>query len=503
MIDDLKKLYIQEITNHHQKYQRNIYQSIDIEDIEGIGIRCYLWKARSPLQFSGSCGILPLIYGKSIGYVYFIENYRTTSQTPHHHKTFMLKDDRGLEVSTDSPEAINAVNKIVRNSLSYGKQIEVAIEEGIRADASCAILHAYAGAYYLSQENAIAKQQAKKHLEQAQKYSRNTTEREFIYIQAISAWEIGAIHRAIAFHEALTDLFPQDLISVQQGQYHYFYLGDSLKLLKIAEKVLPANRNSHFLYGMLAFGLAECQQFQQAEAMGRIATQKNRNDAWAHHAVAHVMEAQSRIDEGVAWMESLADTWENCNSMLYTHNWWHIALYYLKQEEFQKVLELYDDRIWGMANQQSPKDQVGAISLLARLELRGVDVGIRWQELAIHLFSRLHEHTLPFQDLHYIYALVKAGYCDWVNEMRFSIHKHAQTTNPHLRKHWLEVAIPTARALIAYGNREYFSAIAQLKSLLPRLHELGGSHTQRALFEQIYLDALLQVEQKSWVLAGN
>ncbi len=39
-------------------------------------------------------------------------------------------------------------------------------------------------------------------------------------------------------------------------------------------------------------------------------------------------------------MEADADTWENCNSMLYTHNWWHIALYYLERGEQAKVLQL-------------------------------------------------------------------------------------------------------------------------------------------------------------------
>jgi len=57
------------------------------------------------------------------------------------------------------------------------------------------------------------------------------------------------------------------------------------------------------------------------------------------------METQGRLEEGIAWMESLADTWENCNS-LYTQ-WWHIALYYLEKEEIQKVLELYDTYVWG------------------------------------------------------------------------------------------------------------------------------------------------------------
>ncbi len=76
---------------------------------------------------------------------------------------------------------------------------------------------------------------------------------------------------------------------------------------------------------MIAFGLEQCHRLEEAEVAGRRAVEMNRHDPWAHHAVAHVMETQGRLEEGIAWMESLSDTWENCNSLLYTHNWWHIA----------------------------------------------------------------------------------------------------------------------------------------------------------------------------------
>ncbi|WP_320073108.1 hypothetical protein [Nostoc sp. MG11] len=45
----------------------------------------------------------------------------------------------------------------------------------------------------------------------------------------------------IATHEEIGNQFPRDLISVQQGQYHYFYIGNKEKLLEIARKVLPSN----------------------------------------------------------------------------------------------------------------------------------------------------------------------------------------------------------------------------------------------------------------------
>lgn len=407
----------------------------------------------------------------------------------------MLKDAQGLEVSTNSYKTVDAINNFTNQALSYGKEALNVVKQGLVSDPTCAMLHAYVAAYFLSQENEQARMQAIRYLRAAIKYSANITEREKLYIKAISAWATKKIDVAIALHETITDKYPRDLVSVQQGQYHYFYLGDKERLLNIAQKVLPQNEDNHFLYGMVAFGLEQCHQYEQAEAMGRTATSYNRNDPWAHHAVAHVMEAQARIDEGIAWMESLADTWASCNSMLYTHNWWHIALYYIERGDHLHVLQLYDTHIWGRARKDSPKDQVGAISLLLRLELRGVDVSEYWHSLAIYLLPRLHEHALPFQDLHYIYALARAGYTDWANEMRLSMHQHALSLPPYIRRQWLEVAIPAARGLVAYANGEYLNTVINFKPVLPRLHEIGGSHAQRQLFEQIYPDAIYKLEK--------
>jgi hypothetical protein len=99
------------------------------------------------------------------------------------------------------------------------------------------------------------------------------------------------------------------------------------------------------------------------------------------------------------------------------------------------------------------------------------------------ILPRIHEHALPFQDLHYIFALTRAGYTDWANEMRMSMHKHALSINPYLRQKWLEVAIPMARGLVAYAKCEWSKAVYQLKPIFMRSHEIGGSHAQRALFE--------------------
>jgi tetratricopeptide (TPR) repeat protein len=406
----------------------------------------------------------------------------------------MLRDAQGLEVTTNSRLTIAAIDSFAQQSLSYGNNAEV-ILKAIAADPTCAIAYTHAAAHYLSQESANARHQALPYLQAAKKHLTQANERERLYFEAIEAWAKGNIHRAIASHEAIAQKFPRDMLSVQRGQYHYFYLGNKEGLLQIATKVLPANSENHYLYGMIAFGLEQCHRLPEAEAVGRRAVEMNRNDPWAQHAVAHVLETQGRVDEGIAWMESLADSWENCNSLLYTHNWWHIALYYLEKEEIQKVLALYDTHVWGGACKESSKDQVGAISLLLRLELRGVDVGDRWQELVTYLSSRIHEHSLPFQDLHYVYALARAGRTELVNEMLFSMQAYARKALPYIQKTWIEVAIPAARGMAAHARGEWERAIAQLRPTLPRLYEIGGSHAQRDLFEQVYLDAWLRVEQ--------
>ncbi|MGI0487838.1 tetratricopeptide repeat protein [Pantanalinema rosaneae CENA516] len=407
----------------------------------------------------------------------------------------MLYDAQGLAVTTDSPAAIQSINHFIDQSLLYGNAAEPAILQALTADRSCAIAHAYAAAYFLSQETAIGWQQAQPHVKAARYHDSEATEREQWYIQAIVAWAKGDINQALTYHRQLAQQYPRDLISVQQGQYHYFYQGNATQLRQIAEIVFPMNQDRHYLYGMLAFGLEQCGELDRAEAIGRQAVAMNRHDPWAHHAVAHVLEQQGRVEAGITWMEGLADTWDGCNSMLYTHNWWHIALYYLVLEDWQTILQLYDHHIWGRADHTASKDLVGAIATLLRLELQGTEVGDRWQKLLPSLQLRLHEHALAFQDLHYIYALARIGCPTLVKEMLQSLTTHIATLPPTQQAIWLNVALPAARGMVAHANCDWSTTITELQTVLPQLSQLGGSHTQRQLFQQLYQDAIQQNEQ--------
>jgi hypothetical protein len=73
-----------------------------------------------------------------------------------------------------------------------------------------------------------------------------------------------------------------------------------------------------------------------------------------------------------------------------------------------RALDLYDRHVWGVVKSYS-QDQIGAVSLLTRLELAGVDVGERWRELGDHLAQRSADLVQPFLTLQYLYGLARAG----------------------------------------------------------------------------------------------
>ncbi|WP_341529781.1 tetratricopeptide repeat protein [Nostoc sp. UHCC 0302] len=406
----------------------------------------------------------------------------------------MLKDLSQLEITTDSSTAVDAIDSFVDQLLSVGNDAQV-ILKAVEADPTCAIANAQVAAFYLFAGGSNALTQASSYLNVATVNLTHANNREKLYVAAIEAWAKRDIQQAIAYHEAIADDYPRDLASVHLAQYHYRNSGNSQGMLRIAEKVFAANRDNPYMYGMLAFGLEECHRLAEAEAFGRQAIALKRDNRWAHHAVAHVLETQGRLEEGITLMENLSDTWEDGSSAFYGHLWWHTSLYYLDIENFAKVLEIYDTRIWGRAKKDNGREQINAISLLLRLELRGVDVGLRWQELASYLQPRLHEHVLAFLDLQYIYALVRGGKEDWASELLDSMQLHAEKVLPYARRTWAEVGVPAGKGMAAHARGDWQKAIAYLEPVLPDLQSTGGSHAQRDLFEQVYLDALLHTRE--------
>jgi hypothetical protein len=352
------------------------------------------------------------------------------------------------------------------------------------------IVQAYAAAVHMFAEAPGAVDSARPFLARAQARAGEATPREQRFIAAVAAWVGGDMPRAVQLHEEQVREHPRDLASLKLGQYHQFNRGNSPAVLRMGLAALPAAGDVPYLHGMLAFAWEQCHFLEQAEASARKAMGMRRKEPWAHHALAHVMLTQGRVREGHAFLREVSDTWTGLNSFMETHNWWHQALFALELDLHDEVLALHDSHVWGVAPDYT-QDQVNAVSLLARLELAGVDVGARWDALAPYLLRRLGDHVLPFLDLHYLYGLARAGRAEAAQLLR-SIEAFAPRAPHHSRAMWQQVCVPAARGVLAHAEGAMARAAGELTTALPRLLEIGGSHAQRDLFGQMHLDALVR-----------
>jgi hypothetical protein len=410
-----------------------------------------------------------------------------------------MKDGRDLEVSAASPEAIAALDALREQWLAYGNRIGEFLPAA-EQHPDCPMIALMTALLHLSMETRQGYADAAPYLLRARNMTGRMNLRERLWLEALEARAADDMAGVAKAHDALAEQCPRDVFALKIGQTHLFYLGDSEGMLRLSDMTIEANEDVSFVHGMRAFALEQCHRLDEAEAVGRMAVELNRNDPWAHHAVAHVLETQARLDEGVDWMAGLSDTWDQCNSFMYTHNWWHLALFHIDRDETQTALDLLDRRVWGVWKEFS-QDQVNAVSLLARLELRGVDVGARWQDLATYLKPRIDEHVAPFLDLHYIYGLARADERAAVTEMLAGLESHADQVDDFSARGWTKAGVPAAHGLAAHAQGDWSGAVAGLREALPHLQAIGGSHAQRDLFEQIYLDALIRAEWNDKALA--
>lgn len=400
----------------------------------------------------------------------------------------------GNPLGPASVTALAAIDDFIDGFLAYETRAAKVIAAA-EAHPGNVLLNAYAATLWLLLEAPEAAERAAPYLSRARLAAASAHPREQTFVEFVSAWSTDDIPTALTIADTILATWPRDLLVLKLRHYHDFNRGDFPTMLRAASAVLPHAQDVAYLHGMIAFAYEQCHLLDEAEAAARRALTLKRKEPWAQHALAHVMLTQGRIAEGVAFLEGARDTWTDLNSFMDTHLWWHLALFYLSQGRFDDALAAYDDHCWGQEKDYS-QDQVGAVSLLARLELAGVAVGDRWSDLAEHLAVRAGDVVQPFLTLQYLYGLARAGRPE-ADTLLEAVRRASIQAPDHIRRTWAEVALPAAEGLVAHALGDFESALRGLRAALPRLAEIGGSHAQRDLFEQLILDALIRADRLS------
>jgi tetratricopeptide (TPR) repeat protein len=401
----------------------------------------------------------------------------------------MQRDYLGNPVGAQRDPTLHGIDDFIEGYLAYESRAERILAAADAEPESC-LANAYSGMLWMLLEAPEGARHAAKYLGAAERAAPHATRREQLNTAMLRAWVDDDMARTLRLCDQISDEFPRDLVIVKTHQYFEFNRGNAPEMLRVALKAASQSADVPYMHGMTAFAYEQCHLLDEAESEARIALDMRRKEPWAQHALAHVFLTRGQIDEGARFLEQAADTWTGLNSFMLTHIWWHMALFYLSQGRNREVLDLYDRHCWGIAKDYS-QDQIGAVSLLARCELAGIDVGPRWEDLGRHLAARAQDTTLPFLTLQYLYGLARAGLPE-ADTLLEAVRRRAATAPSFTRAVWRDVALPGCEGLNAHARGDYAKAWRRLAPIVPRMVEVGGSHAQRDLFDQILRDSAIK-----------
>ncbi len=388
------------------------------------------------------------------------------------------RDRLGLVITAANGEAARAFDETVWAYVGFSREPGVPLKRALQADPAMPMALCLQGYFMHLMGLPALVPKARSALASLQK-TEAMNSREKAHAAALGAWCDGELERTCKVLDGILAEHPRDFLALKLANYLYFYMGDPANV-----RDGPAHALAHWdegtpgyghLLALHAFGLEETGDYAAAERTGRRATDINPADPWAVHSVAHVMEMQDRAAEGAAWIETLAPHWDSANFFRF-HLWWHLALMHWGAGRPDEALRLYDARVWADGSSEN-LSLCNDISLLARLELAGVDVGPRWDAVAKVVRDQAGGSVMAFVDAHYALALGSVP----------PLEKHGTTARVHAT-----LGRAVCDGVVAWRGKDYARAVEFLAPVRTDFRKLGGSHAQRDLFVLILLDGAIK-----------
>lgn len=405
-----------------------------------------------------------------------------------------LLDCRGVEVSTDDRRQIDALEAAHEESLTFQGDAVASISSVLDDHPDFVMGHCFkAGLLTQAMETRIYDDMLAS-VQAAEALKDKANDRERGHITALRAWVDGGFHEAVEHWEEVLVEYPHDLLALQLAHLSDVLLGDTINQRDRVARILPTWDESvpgyGYVLGFYSFGLEECRDFAQAEEAGRRAVAMNPKDAYAIHAVAHIMEMQGRQQGGIVWMNSRVDDWAPGNFS--NHLWWHLSLYHLDLGQFDRVLEIYDNQLRSGGAKGDKYEELDATALLWRLKLLDVDVGDRWHDLADRWEPAATDTLYAFNDVHAMMTFVSDDRADAAERVLTATERYVnQATDANVAMTRI-IGLPFCRALQAFAKGDYESTVDQLLPIRYRTHRLGGSHAQRDIIALTLLEAALR-----------
>ena len=397
-------------------------------------------------------------------------------------------DVRGLSLSAASPAAVERFDALIDDLYYYRLGVLDRLDALLQEFPEFVLAHVLKGYSLMTEGTLDAHPKARAHLLQAEALPANSRER--LHQEALRAWIAQDLSARAAAWEQILVKWPLDLLALRQHTGTLFWTGDKRHQAEVSAGVAghwgPQTPGyAHFLSAH-AFAMEEVGQYVVAERCAREALALQPQDLWALHGLVHVFEMQGRAREGIDLLSDAARFLNDYN-LFRGHLWWHLSLFKFSQARFDEVLELFDREVYPQSSTFYLDVQNGA-SLLARLEFQGVDVGLaRWERLAQASLLNATQSTIWFTAMHHVMALMRSGRVSAV-QSTFDYLSSVGTSSTQAA-----LAHELAQAGAAFYQDKPREALERMLAVRQRHGELGASHAQQDLYDQIMVMAALQL----------
>ncbi len=398
----------------------------------------------------------------------------------------VMRDERGLDYTTDSPDCVPLFCDALEHYLASSAQVMPTLEKLLERDPAMPMGLLFR-AYLLKLAADPRFREPIRQCFETVSARPDLNDREQRHLAALSLWQADQMTDAVAVFDGIVVDYPKDMLALRVAHYLHFYGSGGKRMmdsLQVALEIWQTDDSYYgFLKGMQSFALEESGHYTEAEAAGLEALDINRKDIWAAHAVTHVYQMQSRFEEGLPFLESLLPEWHSANNFVY-HLHWHKALQHIGLGNPLDALIVYDDALVEPLGDDFYLDVCNAASLLWRLEMSGLNVGDRWDQLHELSKNRIKDDELVFTSLHYLMAPAILGDAETVKAGLDHFHhwSTAKTTQGTVAK---IVGETMATAITKLASEQKSEGVKLMESVQKEIYRIGGSHAQRHLFDQL------------------
>ncbi|XP_015357276.1 tetratricopeptide repeat protein 38 isoform X2 [Marmota marmota marmota] len=282
------------------------------------------------------------------------------------------------------------------------------------------------------------------------------TPREQLHVSAVEAFAKGNFPKACDLWEQILRDHPTDMLALKFSHDAYFYLGYQEQMRDSVARVYPFWTPdiplSSYVKGIYSFGLMETNFYDRAEKLAK-----------------------------------------EDSDMLACHNYWHWALYLIEKGEYEAALTIYDQHILpSLRSSGAMLDVVDSCSMLYRLQMEGVSVGQRWQDILPVTQRHSQDHILLFNDAHFLMASLGARDPQTTQELLTTLQDASGSPGENCQ-HLLarDVGLPLCQALVAAEDGNPDRVLELLLPIRYRIVQIGGSNAQRDVFNQLLIHAAL------------